>query len=85
MFLLDTNVVSEWVKPGPNQGVIAWLRTAGESNLYLSVVSLAEVRQGIERMPTGTRRTNLDAWLTDQLTVRFERRTLSVDTQTADI
>jgi predicted nucleic acid-binding protein len=62
-----------------------WLRTAGESNLYLSVVSLAELRQGIERMPTGRRRTNLDAWLTDQLTVRFERRTLSVNAETADI
>jgi predicted nucleic acid-binding protein len=84
-FLLDTNVVSEWVKPRPDKGVIAWLGSAGESNLYLSVVSLAEVRQGIELLPTGTRRAKLDAWLTDDLIARFEQRMLTVDADTADI
>jgi predicted nucleic acid-binding protein len=85
MFLLDTNVVSEWVKPRPNDGVIEWLRTVSESELYFSVVSLAEVRQGIERLPAGARRSKLDTWLTDHLVIRFEHRTLTVDTETSDI
>ena len=41
-FLLDTNVVSEWVKPRPDPGVIEWLETADEDRLFLSVATLAE-------------------------------------------
>src|SRR3546814_656328 len=47
-FLLDTNVVSEWVKPQPNAGVIAWLAEVDEDRVFLSVVTLAEIRHGIE-------------------------------------
>jgi predicted nucleic acid-binding protein len=84
-YLLDTNVVSEWVKPRPDEGVMAWFRNVSESDLFLSVVTLAELRQGIERLPAGARRTKLDVWLTDQLALRFEERTLSVGGETADI
>jgi hypothetical protein len=61
-FLLDTTVVSEWVKVRPNRGVIRWLAAADEDRLSLSVVTLAELRYGIERMPVGARRKRLDAW-----------------------
>jgi hypothetical protein len=59
-FLLDTNVVSEWVKPCPHPGVITWLAEADEDRVFLSVVTLAELRHGIERMAAGSRRARLD-------------------------
>jgi hypothetical protein len=78
-FLLDTNVVSEWVKPQPNAGVIAWLAEVDEDRVFLSVVTLAEIRHGIERLPAVGRRKRLDTWLRDELPLRFEGRVLSVD------
>src|SRR3546814_4808101 len=83
-FLLDTNVVSEWVKPQPNAGVIAWLAEVDEDRVFMSVVTLAEIRHGIERLPAGARRKRLDTWLRDELPLRFEGRVLSVDEAVAD-
>lgn len=60
-FLLDTNVISEWVKARPNRGVVAWLATVDEDQVFISVVTLAELRHGIERMTTGGRRNQLTA------------------------
>lgn len=84
-FLLDTNVVSEWTKPHPDAGVVAWLAEADEDRVFISVITLAELRHGIERMPAGARRSRLDAWLSEQLPVRFEARILSVDAEVADL
>lgn len=83
-FLLDTNVVSEWVKPHPNVGVIAWLAEADEDTVFLSVVTLAELRYGIERLPAGRRRTRLAEWLRDDIPLRFEGRILPIDVVVAD-
>jgi predicted nucleic acid-binding protein len=83
-FLLDTNVVSEWTRPRPNAGVVAWLADADEDRVFVSVVTLAELRYGIERMAAGHRRNRLDEWLRDELPLRFEGRVLSVDTAVAD-
>lgn len=83
-FLLDTNVVSEWVKPRPDPGVITWLEEADEDRVFLSVVTLAELRYGIERMPAGARRSRLDRWLREEMTLRFEQRILSVDALIAE-
>ncbi|HYM77748.1 MAG TPA: type II toxin-antitoxin system VapC family toxin [Candidatus Dormibacteraeota bacterium] len=78
-FLLDTNAVSEWVKPRPNPGLIRWMESADEDRVFLSVISLAELRYGVERMAIGARRSRLELWLRDELPLRFERRILSVD------
>jgi len=76
-FLLDTNVISEWVKARPNRGVVAWLATVDEDQVFISVVTLAELRHGIERMTTGGRRNQLTAssrwWAT-----RFRQNFLKV-------
>jgi predicted nucleic acid-binding protein len=77
-YLLDTNVVSEWVKPRPDPGVVEWDR------VFLSVITLAELRHGIQRMASGTRRDRLEAWLVEELPARFESRLLSIDAQVAD-
>jgi predicted nucleic acid-binding protein len=82
-FLLDTNAVSEWVKARPNPGVIRWMESADEDRVFLSVISLAELRCGVERMPAGARRNRLEAWLRDELPLRFEGRILPVDDDVA--
>lgn len=78
-YLLDTNAVSEWVKPRPNPGLIRWMESADEDRIFLSVVTLAELTYGVERMPAGARRTRLEHWLQLELPLRFEGRTLPVD------
>ena len=83
-FLLDTNVVSEWVKPAPNPGLVAWLADVDEDRTFLSAVTIAELRYGIQRLPMGKRRRRLDEWLTEDLLLRFEQRVLPVDTPVAD-
>ena len=83
-FLLDTNVVSEWTKPRPDAGVVQWLAEADEDRVFLSVVTVAEVRYGIERMPMGARRERLNSWLTVELPRRFEGRILLVTPEVAD-
>ena len=84
-FLLDTNVVSEWVKPRPNLGVMQWLAYAAEDQVFLSVVTFAELRHGIERLAADARRARLDEWLRDDLPGRFESRVLQIDGEVADV
>ena len=83
-FLLDTNVVSEWTKPRPDPGVIEWLAETDEDRVYLSVVTLAEIRFGIDRMAVGVRRDRLNEWLRGELPGRFEQRIVTVTSQLAD-
>jgi predicted nucleic acid-binding protein len=83
-FLLDTNVISEWVKTQPNPRVVAWLREVDEEQVFLSVGSLAEIRRGVELMPLGKRRDRLFAWLTGDLPARFAGRVLDVDGRIAE-
>lgn len=58
--LVDTNVFSEPVKAKPDPNVIAWLREH-ESALYVSTITIGEIRRGIERLPSGRRKTQLQA------------------------
>jgi toxin FitB len=83
-FLLDTNVVSEWVKPLPNAGLTTWLVEVDEDQTFLSAVTVAELRYGIERLSVGKRRRRLENWLTNELLLRFEGRVLSIDAAVAD-
>jgi len=83
-FLLDTNAISEWQKPRPNPGLIAWTESADEEKLFLSVVTLAEVRYGVERMALGSRRHRYERWLEHELPFRFEGRILPVSHRIAD-
>ena len=82
-FLLDTSVVSEWVKPRPDAGLVEWLATADEDRLYLSVVTLAELRHGIERLADGRRRARLETWLEHDLIERFDGRVVPIDERIA--
>jgi len=66
-FLLDTNCISEVVRVQPDPGVLRWMETAGESLLYLSVLTLGEIRKGLAILAQGQRRTRLEAWLETEL------------------
>jgi len=83
-FLLDTNVISEPMRVQPNAGVLAWLAEVDEDSVFLSVVTITELRYGIERLTTGRRRDRLEGWLRKDLSSRFEGRILPVDFEIAD-
>jgi predicted nucleic acid-binding protein len=83
-FLLDTTVVSEWMKPLPNAGVIRWLAEVDEDRVYLSVMTLAELRYGTERLSPGARKSRLDVWLSEELPLRFEGRLLIIEATIAN-
>jgi toxin FitB len=82
-YLLDTNLVSELVRVRPEPRVAAWIDAADESLLYLSVLTLGEIRQGLAEMPQGKRRTQLETWFAG-LRARFAGRTLPIDPAVAD-
>jgi toxin FitB len=83
-YLLDTSAVSEWVKPRPDPGIAAWLDEVDEDRTYLSVITLGELRTGVDRLADGRRRDRLDRWLTGELPERFGGRLLPVDAVVAD-
>jgi toxin FitB len=83
-FLLDTNAISEWVKLRPAPGLIAWLESADEDRIFISVISLAELHYGVERLAPGRRRSQLERWIRDELPLRFESRILPVDNLVAE-
>jgi len=83
-FLLDTNVISEPMKQQLNEGALAWLAGVNEDTVLLSVVTITELRYGIERLAAGRRRRRLDEWLREELTARFAGRILPVDLEVAD-
>ena len=83
-FLLDTNVLSEIVKPRLNAGLLNWLAQVDEDRTFLSVITLMELRYGVERMAAGRKRKRLEEWLDHDLPVRFENRTLAIEARVAD-
>jgi predicted nucleic acid-binding protein len=82
-YLVDTNVFCELAKTKPNEQVIKWLRNH-ESELYLSTISIGEIRRGIEVLPAGKRKKALQAWFS-ALCKRMEGRILSFNTSTAHV
>jgi len=83
-YLLDTNCISEFVRAEPDPGVMTWLEAADEALLYLSVLTMGEIRKGIAGLSQGKRRTRLETWLEVELRARFASRILSVDAAVAD-
>jgi len=83
-FLLDTNCISELVRPRPDRHVLAWVDSTEEALLYLSVLTLGEIRRGVAVLTVGRRRTQLESWLTLELLARFSGRVLAIDKAIAD-
>jgi predicted nucleic acid-binding protein len=83
-YLLDTNCISELVRLKPEPRVMAWMQAAEETLLYLSVLTLGEIRKGLAGLPQGKRRTRLEPWLEIELGARFAGRILPIDVPVAD-
>ena len=79
MILLDTNVISEPQRRQPNARILEWLDAQALETLYLSVITVAELRAGIALMPAGKRRDNLHDNLEKRLLPMFANRVLSFD------
>ena len=78
-FLLATNVISELIKPRPDENVLRWIAQIDEALLFLSVLTLGEIRYGIEKLNPGKRRGRLESWLAGDLRLRFQERILIID------
>ena len=77
-YLLDTNVISELIAREPNQKVLDWLDSLDPGALYLSVVTLGEIRKGIEKLPPSKRKGALQNWLETDLLLRFQGNILDI-------
>ena len=83
MFLLDTCVVSESMRPVPDAEVDTWLKTQRNNDLYISAMTAGELLFGIEKLPTGRKRRVLESWYAATVTVGFDGRVLPFDVAAA--
>jgi toxin FitB len=79
-FLLDTCVISELVARQPNPAVVQWVDSVDEDKLFLSAITIGEIKRAIEKLPSSTRKSVLQEWLEDDLLIRFRDKILPIDT-----
>lgn len=84
MILLDTNVVSEPLRPAPHEGVIAWMDAQPLETLFLSAMTVAELRAGVALLPAGKRRDALHETLEKRVFAVFAGRVLPFDLACTD-
>lgn len=80
-YLLDTDVISELIAVRPHLGVVQWVDSLEPSSVYLSVITIGELRNGIEKLPDSKRKTTLCDWLNNDLLSRFRSRILALDVE----
>jgi len=83
--MLDTNIISEFVSKKPNQKVLDYINSLDENNIYLSVITIGEIRFGIEKLDKNYQSKKikmLSSWLNHDLMQRFEGRIVDIDNQT---
>jgi len=80
-YLLDTNIISNIVKPQPSASLLAWMATQRDEDLFIASLTVAEIRRGILEKPRGKKRDALDAWFVgpEGPQVLFTGRILSFD------
>lgn len=84
MIVLDTNVVSEALRPSPGPAVMRWLDAQDPRTLFLTAVSLAELLVGVAYLPPGRRRSDLEGALAEALEQLFGDRLLPFDAAAAE-
>ncbi|RJR31564.1 MAG: type II toxin-antitoxin system VapC family toxin [Desulfobacteraceae bacterium] len=80
-WLLDTCAISELVSRKPRKKVIEWIDSIDSDALYLSVITIGEIRKGIEKLPDSKRRDAIHNWLTEDLFLRFKDRLVPLDSE----
>jgi predicted nucleic acid-binding protein len=83
-FLLDTNIPSELTRDRPEFRVVQWLEGQPAENLFLSAITIGEIRKGLVLLPAGRRRAELDNWFRADLLIWFRDRILPVTHAVAD-
>jgi toxin FitB len=83
-YLIDTNVVSELTMLHPEAKVVSWFQATSEELLYLSVLTIGEIRKGIDSLPRSNKRALLESWLANDLVLRFAGRILAVNLDIAE-
>jgi len=83
-FLVDTNVPSELTRPFPDVRVADWVSAQDNASLFLSVVSVGELRRGFTLLPLGRRRAQLEQWFEQYLLPLFSDRILPVTQSVGD-
>ncbi len=78
-YILDTNIISELITKQPNQKVIDWVKGVDSKKLFLSVITIGEIRKGIEKLPESLRKKNIQYWFENELLMGFENRILPLD------
>ena len=78
-YLLDTNIISELISNQPNQSVLDFLSLINENDIYLSVITIGEIKSGIENVKSLDKKEKLSKWLEDELLKRFENRIINID------
>jgi predicted nucleic acid-binding protein len=86
-YLLDTNIISNIAKVSPSESLLAWMAAQNDDDLYISSLTLAELRRGVLEAPTGKRRDQLDAWFSgpEGPQALFAGRVLAFDEAAAPI
>ena len=82
-YLLDTNVISSYARGKMNPRVDAWLERVDDKDLYISMITYAELWYGASLMPFGKRRTEIETWIEDELDMQFSNRTVSFSGEAA--
>lgn len=83
-YLLDTNVISELARIRPSPAVVKWFEATPDDALHLSVLSVGEIRKGVEMLKSGARKEQLRLWLERDLPAWFAERILPITTSVAD-
>ena len=82
-YLVDTCVLSELWKPRPDRAVVAWLASAKEPELHISVLTLGELAKGVQKLRPSKKREELAHWISNELRSRFGDRVLPITHEVA--
>jgi tRNA(fMet)-specific endonuclease VapC len=80
-YLLDTCVISELVARNPSGKVVGWIDGLDPEHVYLSVITIGEIKKGIQKLPDSQRKAELQEWLAYELMDQFQGRILAIDTE----
>lgn len=83
-YLLDTNVISETIKKSPNEQVLRWLSAIDSRQFSLSVLTVGEIRKGVERLVDESKKQHIIQWLEVDLKKQFDGRLIPIDERVAD-
>ncbi len=83
-YLIDTCALSEIIRPKPARSVIEWFNSTPSEALFISILTLGEIRKGVENLADGKRRSRISSWLEIELPAWFEDRALPIDAAIAD-